>query len=189
MRYLKHSASLSLTINGFLDHNLHVYSDSDWAGDPLEKTSTSGYVVYFGHTPISWSSKKHRTVARSSTEVEYRAVAAAVAKTNWVMNLLRELRVSLPAPPTVYCDNVGTTYLCRNPVFHSRMKHIDIDFHFVREQVQQKLIDIQHIHSADQVADTLTKPLPRSSFKFHLDKLGLVLQTPNLREANNNTRV
>lgn len=70
--------------------------------------------------------------------------------------------------PQILCDNVGATYLCQNPVFHSRMKHIAIDFHFVREQVHQKAIVVQHVHSADQVADTLTKPLPRRALQISL---------------------
>ena len=110
-----------------------MYSDADWAGDPTDRTSTTGYILFYGSNPISWSSKKQKTVARSSTEAEYRAVASALAETNWVTNLLSELRVPLTAIPKIMCDNVGTTYLCQNPVFHSRMKHIAIDFHFVRE--------------------------------------------------------
>lgn len=75
--------------------------------------------------------KKQRTVARSSTEAEYWAIATALAETNWVMNLMTELQLSFPVPPTIYCDNVGDTNLCRNPVFHSRMKQIALDSHFV----------------------------------------------------------
>ncbi|KAK2998975.1 hypothetical protein RJ639_024648, partial [Escallonia herrerae] len=145
-------------------NRLLVYSDSDWAGDPTDRTSTTGYVTYLGSTPISWCSKKQRSVSRSSTEAEYRAVAAALAETNWLTNLLRELRFPLKAIPRILCDNVGTTYICENPVFHSKMKHIAIDFHFVRDQVQRKEVEVKHLHSADQVADVLTKPLPRASF-------------------------
>ena len=126
-----------------------MYSDSDWVGNPVDRTSPTGYIFYYGTTPISWSLKKQRTVTRSSTEAEYRVVASALAETNWVMNLLRELRVSLSTLPTIFYDNVGATYLCHNPVFHSRIKHITIDFHFVREQVQQKLVDVKHVHAAD----------------------------------------
>ncbi|KAK3005015.1 hypothetical protein RJ639_016132, partial [Escallonia herrerae] len=115
-------------------------------------------------TPISWCSKKQRSVSRSSTEAEYRAVAAALAETNWLTNLLRELRFPLKAIPRILCDNVGMTYICENPMFHSKMKHIAIDFHFVRDQVQRKEVEVKHLHSADQVADVLTKPLPRASF-------------------------
>lgn len=183
LRYLKHTCSYGLFLTQNKDNKLFIYSD--WAGDPSDKCSTTGYVLYFGNNPINWSSKKQRTVARSSTEAEYRAVARAMVETNWVTNLLRELRVPLNTIPRIYCDNVGETYLYQNPVFHSRMKHIAIDFHFVRDQVQKQLLELLHIHTVDQVADTLTKPLSRAPFLSHISKLGLVETPPNLREPNN----
>ncbi|KAK3033899.1 hypothetical protein RJ639_033534 [Escallonia herrerae] len=163
------------------DNRLLVYSDFDWAGDPTDRTSTTGYVTYLGSTPISWCSKKQRSVSQSSTEAEYCAVAAALAETNWLTNLLRELRFPLKAIPRILCDNVGTTYICENPVFHSKMKHIAIDFHFVCDQVQRKEVEVKHLHSADQVADVLTKPLARASFRRVLDKLGVANIHTNLR--------
>ncbi|KAK2974100.1 hypothetical protein RJ640_020456 [Escallonia rubra] len=181
LRYLNHTSSFGLRITRESDNRLLVYSDSDWAGDPTDRTSTTGYVTYLGSTPISWCSKKQRSVSRSSTEAEYRAVAAALAETNWLTNLLRELRFHLKAIPRILCDNVGTTYICENPVFHSKMKHIAIDFHFVRDQVQRKEVEVKHLHSADQVADVLTKPLPRASFSRMFDKLGVADIHTNLR--------
>ena len=181
LRYLKLTHSYGLKITRKNTSQLHVYSDADWAGDHNDRTSTSGYILYFRHNPISWSSKKQRTVARSSEEVEYRAVASAVAETNWVTNLLKELHVPLLDLPRIYCDNVGATYLCQNPVFHSRMKHIAVDFHFVRDQVQTKKIIVTHIHAADQLADMLTKPLSPQAFQRKVNKLGVVDTTPNLR--------
>ncbi|KAM3204796.1 hypothetical protein P3L10_028206 [Capsicum annuum] len=160
---------------------LFMYSDADWAGDINDKNSTSGYILYLGANPISWSSKKLRTVARSFTEAKYRAVAFALAEVNWIQKLLAELHVHLPDPPIIYCDNVGTTYLCQNPVLHSRMKHIEVDFQFVRDQVQRKHVLVQHLHAADQLADTLTKPLPCLLFNQHLSKLKVIDATFNLR--------
>ena len=80
-------------------------------------------------------------------------------------SLLTELRVNLPTPPVIYCDNVGATYLCSNPVFHSHMKHVAIDYHFIRDQVQSCALRVTHVSSADQLVDALTKPLPRSCFQ------------------------
>ena len=96
-----------------------------------DRTSTTTYVVLFlDPNIISWSYKKQKTIARSSIEAEYRAIASTAAEFNWLMNLLSELHVALPSSLVVYCDNVGA-----NPFFHSRMKHIAIDFYFVRDQV------------------------------------------------------
>lgn len=94
LRYLRHTCQYGIQISKAPDSRLVIYSDSDWAGDPNDRTSTSGYITILSSTPISWSSKKQRSVSRSSTEAEYRVVAAAVAETNWLTNLLRELHVT-----------------------------------------------------------------------------------------------
>ncbi|XP_047258992.1 secreted RxLR effector protein 161-like [Capsicum annuum] len=90
--YLHHTCQYGIRIAKAPDSRLVVYSDLDWAGDLEDRTSTSGYVIFMGSTPISWSSKKQRSVSQSSTEAEYRGAAAAVAETNWITNLLHELR-------------------------------------------------------------------------------------------------
>ena len=119
------------SLHAFSDAQLHAFSDFDWAGNKDDFTSTSANIVYLGRNPISWSSKKQRSVAQSSTEAKYRFVANTAAELNWVCSLLDELGVSLSHSPVIYCDNVGATSLCSNPVFHSRMKHVAIDFHFI----------------------------------------------------------
>ena len=166
---LYHDSPLSLY--AFADAgplSLHAFSDSDWAGNKDDFTSTSAYVVYIGRNPISWSSKKQRTVAR------YRSVAATTAKLNWVSSLLTERGVILPQSPVIYCDNIGATNLCSNPVFHSKMKHVTIDFHFIREQVQNGTLRVSHVSSDDQLADAVIKPLPKSRFLSLKSKIGLI---------------
>ena len=122
-----------------------------------------------------------RSVARSSTEAEYRSVASITAEITWLQSLLSELGVHLPTIPTIYCDNIGATYLCANPVFHSRMKHIAIDFHFVREKVKNGDIRVSHMSSADQLADALTKPLPRQQLDALRVKIGVLPRDTILR--------
>ena len=89
--------------------DLVMYSDADQAGDINDRISTTGYVQYLGLNPISWSSKKQTTIARSSIEAEYRAVTSAVAETTWIKNLLFELSVILPKAPIIYCDSIAVT--------------------------------------------------------------------------------
>ncbi|CAN1822050.1 Retrovirus-related Pol polyprotein from transposon RE2, partial [Linum perenne] len=137
---------------------LRYLKDADWAGDNKDRRSTSAYVAYLGSNIISWSSRKQRTVSRSSTEAEYRALATAASEVLWLTSLLKEVGCPLSTAPTIWCDNVGATYLTKNPVFHSRSKHL-IDFHFVRERVAAKQLHIAYISTKDHIADTLTKSL------------------------------
>jgi hypothetical protein len=160
------------SLHAFAD-KLHAFLDADWAGKKDDYSSTSAYLVYLGCNLISWSSKKQRTIARSSTEAEYRSVAATAAELSWVCSLIQELGVALPSSPVIYCDNMGATQLSSNPIFHSRMKHVAMDYHFIRDQVQSGRLHVAHISSADQLADLLTKPLSTSQFQFFHDKIGL----------------
>ncbi|KAH0710929.1 hypothetical protein KY284_012356 [Solanum tuberosum] len=174
LRYLKETASSGLHIVRSSDSNLYMYADADWAGDPNDIISTSGYIIFFGPNPVSWSSKKQCAVARSSTEAEYKSVANALAEIMWVRNLLHELHVSIWKTPIIYCDNVGVTYLSHNPVFHTRMKHVAVDFAYVRDQVHAHRVNVTHAHACDQLDHTFTKPLRKSAFTRCHSKLGIV---------------
>jgi hypothetical protein len=159
LRYLKHTIYHGIHIRKNSRLNLMTYTDADWADNYDDRSSTSAYICFLGSNPISWSSKKQRAVARSSTEAEYRALANAASETIWLLSLFQELGLHLTSPPTLLCDNLGATQLSLNPIQHSRMKHIQIDLHFVRDMAQKGLLNVHHVHSHDQLADLLTKPL------------------------------
>lgn len=159
--------------------NLHAFTDADWAGNKDDYISTGAYIVYLGRHPIAWSSKKQTGVARSSTEAEYRSLAATTAEVCWLQSLLSELDAPSPTTPVIYCDNIGATYLAENPVFHLRMKHLALDYHFVRQFVQSGALRVSHVNSADQLADALTKPLPRTRFESLVVKIGLSYSRPS----------
>jgi hypothetical protein len=105
--------------------------------------------VFFGENLISWSARKQATVSRSSTETEYKALANATVEVMWIQTLLQELKVPLPRSAQLWCDNIGSTYLTSNPVFLAQMKHIEVDYHFVRERAAKKLLEVRPISTKD----------------------------------------
>jgi hypothetical protein len=123
---------------------------------------------------ISWSAKKQPTVSRSSTEAEYKALGNGVAEAMWIESVLKELRVPRQHTAILWCDNLGATYLTANPVFHARTKHIEIDFHFVRERVASGDLDVRFISTNDQLADVFTKPATRQMLEHFQSNLNLV---------------
>jgi hypothetical protein len=171
VRYLQGTTSYGLHITRGSSLSLHGFTDADWAGSLDDKKSTGGYLVYLGSTPISWKFGKQRTVARSSTEAEYKALADGTAEILWIRALLSDLHFSSDPMTILWCDNLGATYLSVNPIFHARTKHVEVDYHFVRDRVAKKEIVVRFISSQDQLADVLTKPLPHASFTYFRSKL------------------
>ena len=150
---------------------LNIFTDADWAGCPDDRRSFGGFAVYCGANLVSWASRKQRTVARSSTESEYRSLVDATAEGVWLRSLLHELRVPFVASPTLWCDNLGATFLSTNPVFHARTKHVEVDHHFVRELVARNQLHVRFLPSKEQLANIFTKTLPWTSFVYIRDKL------------------
>ena len=112
-------------------------------------------------------------MSRSSTEVEYKAIANMTTEIIWVQSLLQELGVFQHKAPLIWCDNLGATYLTTNPMFHARTKHIEVDFQFVREQVARKALEVRFISSKDQLADVLTKLVSRAPFTKNRSNLNM----------------
>ena len=152
---------------------MSAFADVDWAGCLDDNRSTWGFAIFYGPNLISWCARNQATVSRSSTEAEYKALANATAEVIWIQSMLKELGVPQVQPPCLWCDNLGATYLSANPVFHARTKHIEIDFHFVRERVANKQLEIRFIPSKNQLADGFTKALPVKSFEEFKRNLNL----------------
>ena len=128
--------------------------------------------MFLGPSPISWSSKKQTTVARSSTKAEYRALATTAAKMSWLHILFKELRIFLSHVPIFWCDNASAIALSANPIFHSRPKHIEVDYHYVHEKVLHRDLCVHFVSGKDNLADIFTK-----SPSFLLQRRKLLLDT------------
>jgi hypothetical protein len=145
-----------------------------------DRTSTS-YIFFLRSNPISWSSKKQRVVARSSTEAKYRSLASAASETVWLISLFNEQRLFINASLALLCDNLGAINLSFNPIQHSRMKHIQIDLHFIRDLVSKMILNVHHVNTADQLANLLTKPLSQQRLDSLRNNIGLVNGSSILR--------
>jgi Reverse transcriptase (RNA-dependent DNA polymerase) len=149
LRYLKGTLSHGIVLKPASSFTLHAYSDADWAGSVDDRKSTTDFCVYLGPNLISWGSKKQPTVARSSTEAEYKPLAVTSSEVMWLQYLLAELQVSISSPPLLWCDNIGAFFLASNPMINARTKHIEVDYHFVRERVANKSLLIHFLSSKD----------------------------------------
>ena len=153
---------------------LKAFNDSNWASCRDSHRSITGFSIYLGHSIISWRSKKQSTVSRSSSEAEYRALASTTCELQWLTYLLQDFCISFVQLALLYCDNNSAIQIASNQVFHECTKHIDLDFHIVREKVQRGLIKLLPVSSSMQLADIFTKALPPSMFKNLCSKLGML---------------
>lgn len=160
---------------------LQGYSDADWAGDMDTRRSTTGYVVMLNNGAVAWKSRRQPTVALSTMESEYMALTEATKELKWIKTLLAELGYSKgnnensadESPTDLFSDNQSAIALAKNPVSHARAKHIDLRHHFVREAIQDKVIWVQYIPTAEMTADSLTKALGREKHEKCTARMGM----------------
>ncbi|OMO62984.1 Integrase, catalytic core [Corchorus capsularis] len=181
LRYLKGTSSCGIHFLPCHSSSLVCYVDADWAGCPDTRRSTMGHCIFLGSNPISWSTKEQVSVPQSSTEAEYMALSIASRDVLWISYILREIGFPVSLPCSVYSDNLGATQLAANPIFHARTKHIETSYHFIRDLVCKRFLQVFHVHSQSQLADIFTKGL--SSPVFHPFKHKLLWCSPQSLEG------
>ncbi|XP_019184277.1 PREDICTED: uncharacterized protein LOC109179168 [Ipomoea nil] len=173
LRYIKNAPGQGLFFPTSSDIHLKAFYDSDWGACVDSRKSITGFCNFHGQALISWKSKKQATISRSSSEAEYRALAATACEVQWLIYLLSELGLHPKAPAAIYCDSKSAIAISENPVFHERTKHIEIDFHLVREKLHKGTVKLFHVASGSQLADILTKAHCPATFFSYVSKLGL----------------
>ncbi|GJR67851.1 retrovirus-related pol polyprotein from transposon TNT 1-94 [Tanacetum coccineum] len=176
-RYLKGTIHMGLWYPKDSGFELKAFADADYAGCHDTRRSTSGSAQFLGHRLVSWSSKKQKSTAISTTEAEYIALSGCCAQILWMRSQLRDYGFVFNKIP-MYCDNQSAIALCCNSVQHSRSKHIDIRHHFIKEQVERKVVELYFVETKYQLADIFTKALPRERFATLLPLLGVKQMSP-----------
>lgn len=173
LRYLKSSPGKGILFKKGENLKIEGYTDADWAGSIEDRRSTSGYFTFMGGNLVTWRSKKQEVVARSSAEAEYRGMAKAICELLWIRNLMQELLIEQTNAMKLYCDSKAACDIAHNPVQHDRTKHVEVDRHFIKEKLEEKIIEVLHVRSQEQLADILTKAVSSQSFNCCLNKLGI----------------
>jgi hypothetical protein len=178
IKYLKGTSTYGLLYNGYeLDGitiktlTLSSYSDADWAGNIDTFRSTTGGLIYLGGNLIDGFTRSQHTVSLSSTESEYIAMTETLKQLKYCNNILNELKIIQIAPIILYCDNEGAIRTSMNKGMVTKLKHMNIRFHFIKDEVRNHFIKLQHIKTKQQLADILTKKLTPKPFKFLRDQL------------------
>jgi len=171
-RFLKGTSNLSLM---YQKGNLELmgYSDADWAGDHKDRKSTTGFCFTMAGAAVVWLSKKQPCVSLSTTEAEYIALCAATQEAIWLKSLATSMGINI-SKVTIMEDNQGCIALAKNTGNHGRTKHIDIKYHFIRDQVKAQNVELVFCPTTEMTADILTKPLDRVKFERFRSQLGLV---------------
>ena len=172
-RYLKGTIGIYIKYERSTDNSLVGFSDADWAGDLNDRHSTTGNLFMMSGAAVDWLSKKQPVVALSTTEAEYIALCSATQETVWLNRLLTDIKAPPQKPILIKEDNQGTIAVANNPISHNRTKHIDIKFHYVREALEDNIVDLIYCPTEEMTADILTKPLARQQFETCRLKMGL----------------
>lgn len=177
-RYLQKDPTLGIFMSSSPNFEIQAFCDSDWASCPDFRRSVSGYIVLLWNSLIGWKPKKQETISLSSTEAKYRSLRKVIGELVWLHKLLAKLIVPPIGPSPMFCGSQVVLHIVKNPIFHERTKHIEVDCHFVRSKFQKGLISLYHINTCDQLADILTKALTGIKHSTMMNKLTVITSPP-----------
>ena len=172
--YFKGASERGILYSNHGHKRVKYFTDADWAGSKEDRRSTSSYCVFVSENLVSWKSKKQEVVSRSTAESEYRAMTRSLCEIMWFHQLLMEVGIKTVVPAKLSCDNQAALHIASNPIFHERTKHIEIDYHFVREKIQLGLISTGYVKTGEQLGDIFTKALSGDQVSYLCNKLGMI---------------
>ena len=162
VRFLKGSPGQGILLKNKCDLQLHGWCDADWAGCPLTRRLLTGWLVYLGDSLVSWKTKTQHIVSRSSAEAEYRSMALTTCELKWLKEVLTSLGIDHPQPMSLHCDSQAALHISQNPMFHERTKHIEMDCHFICDELGNGAIKAHYVPTKEQIADFFPKGLGKT---------------------------
>jgi hypothetical protein len=174
-KYLKGTMTYGLWYPRNQNFQLTAYSNVDWDKCVDERKSTSGGAFFLGDSLVAWVSKKQGSISLSTTEEEYIVATTCCTQILWMIQTLADLKVNYTDPIPIHCDNTSSISVSKNPVLHSKTKHIPIKYHFLREQVSNRIVQLNYIPSTEQITDIFTKPLAATPFEYLRQNLGVII--------------
>jgi hypothetical protein len=173
LRYLRGTPDLKLTLGGESKLVLNAYADADWGGCLDQRKSTTGYIIRLGKSVISWRSRRQPTVAKSTTEAEYMSLSDCISELLYLRPILDAMGYESAEAIKIMEDNQGCIAVAKNAINNSRIKHIDISFHFIRDYIQKGVFQVDYCETSKMIADIMTKPLSRFLFETHRKSMNL----------------
>jgi hypothetical protein len=172
--YLRGTISRRLFFPRSSSLQLQAYCDATWASDPSDRRSLFAYCVFLGSSLIAWKTKKQVAISRSSAEPKLHAMTLVTTEVTWLRWLLENFSVSVYMPTPLLSDSTGAISIARDPVKHELTKHVGVDAHFTRSQIQDGVVALQYVPSELQLADFFTKTQTHAHHQFYLSKLSVV---------------
>ena len=154
--------------------DLKAFIDADWARSVDDRKNTSGGAFFLGKRLVSWISKKQDCISQSTIEAEYVATVVNCSNIIWFKQLLVGMKIEIKDPIIIYYDNTSAINISKNPMMHTKTKHIAIKYHLLRELVQDKEVRLEYVNTKEQIINIFTKPLPKDVFLYLRGKLGVI---------------